>query len=198
MDTYVLIIAASAVIIFSFFFNIFAKKTNIPSVLMLIVLGVLLKLGAEYADVEIKANMLNTLQVLGNVGLVMIVLEAALDLELTKEKRGLIVKSFLVALVALVGSSFSVAAIIYFLIDSSDFYSNPVEPAYRSRMNVPFILADESLESLFLQESEAAGLRTLAGHRTVGGMRASIYNAMPMEGIEALIDFMRGFEQRHG
>ena len=123
MDTYVLIIAASAVIIFSFFFNIFAKKTNIPSVLMLIVLGVLLKLGAEYADVEIKANMLNTLQVLGNVGLVMIVLEAALDLELTKEKRGLIVKSFLVALVALVGSSFSVAAIIYFLIDSSDFYT---------------------------------------------------------------------------
>ena len=124
MDTYVLIIAASSIIIFSFFFNIFAKKTNIPSVLMLIILGVLLKIGAEYANVEIKANMLSMLQVLGNVGLVMIVLEAALDLKLTREKKGLIIKSFLVALVALVGSSFGVAAIIYYLIPSTpDFYT---------------------------------------------------------------------------
>ncbi|WP_012070547.1 3-phosphoserine/phosphohydroxythreonine transaminase [Marinomonas sp.] len=90
------------------------------------------------------------------------------------------------------------AQALYDFIDSSNFYSNPVDPVYRSRMNVPFILADESLEALFLQESEAAGLRTLAGHRSVGGMRASIYNAMPMEGIEALIEFMRGFEERHG
>lgn len=89
------------------------------------------------------------------------------------------------------------AQALYDFIDSSEFYSNPVNPAYRSRMNVPFILADESLEPLFLKESEAAGLRTLAGHRSVGGMRASIYNAMPMEGVQALIDFMRDFEERH-
>ncbi|TYL48208.1 3-phosphoserine/phosphohydroxythreonine transaminase [Marinomonas sp. IMCC 4694] len=90
------------------------------------------------------------------------------------------------------------AETLYEYIDQSTFYANPIDPAYRSRMNVPFTLANESLESLFLEESEAAGLRTLAGHRSVGGMRASIYNAMPMEGIEALIDFMRGFEKRHG
>ncbi|MCB5160659.1 3-phosphoserine/phosphohydroxythreonine transaminase [Marinomonas algarum] len=90
------------------------------------------------------------------------------------------------------------AQALYDYIDSSAFYANPIDPAYRSRMNVPFTLADSSLESLFLKESEAAGLRTLAGHRSVGGMRASIYNAMPMEGVEALIDFMRAFEKRHG
>lgn len=90
------------------------------------------------------------------------------------------------------------AQALYDFIDSSSFYSNPVEPAFRSRMNVPFILADQSLDALFIEESEAAGLRTLAGHRSVGGMRASIYNAMPMEGVLALIDFMRGFEERHG
>jgi phosphoserine aminotransferase len=87
---------------------------------------------------------------------------------------------------------------LYDFIDSSSFYSNPIDPAYRSRMNVPFTLANDSLDALFIEESEAAGLRTLAGHRSVGGMRASIYNAMPMEGIVALIDFMRAFEQRHG
>lgn len=124
MDTYFLIIAASAVIVFSFFFNILSKKTNIPSVLMLIVLGVLLKIGAEYADVEIKQDLLNLLQILGNVGLVMIVLEAALDLKLSRDKMGLIVKSFFVALVALLGSSFGVAAIIYYLIPGTpDFYT---------------------------------------------------------------------------
>ncbi|ETI62453.1 3-phosphoserine/phosphohydroxythreonine transaminase [Marinomonas profundimaris] len=90
------------------------------------------------------------------------------------------------------------AQALYDFIDASDFYSNPVDPAFRSRMNVPFILADDSLDALFIEESEAAGLRTLAGHRSVGGMRASIYNAMPMEGIVALIDFMRAFEKRHG
>lgn len=90
------------------------------------------------------------------------------------------------------------AQTLYDFIDASTFYSNPVELRFRSRMNVPFILADDSLDSLFIKESEAAGLRTLAGHRSVGGMRASIYNAMPMEGVIALIDFMRAFEERHG
>ncbi len=89
------------------------------------------------------------------------------------------------------------AEALYEFIDASAFYSNPIDPAYRSRMNVPFILADDSLDAVFIKESEAAGLRTLAGHRSVGGMRASIYNAMPMEGILALIDFMRDFESRY-
>ncbi|ADZ90731.1 3-phosphoserine/phosphohydroxythreonine transaminase [Marinomonas mediterranea] len=90
------------------------------------------------------------------------------------------------------------AARLYKAIDGSKLYSNPIDVAYRSRMNVPFVLADESLEQTFLAESEAAGLRTLAGHRSVGGMRASIYNAMPVEGVEALIEFMRDFESRYG
>lgn len=90
------------------------------------------------------------------------------------------------------------AKALYDFIDQSNFYANPIAPANRSRMNVPFTLADESLEATFLEESEAAGLRTLAGHRSVGGMRASIYNAMPMEGVQALIDFMKAFEKRYG
>lgn len=90
------------------------------------------------------------------------------------------------------------AKLLYTTIDDSDFYSNPIDVRYRSRMNVPFVLADESLEKTFLKESEEAGLKTLAGHRSVGGMRASIYNAMPMEGVQALVDFMRAFEKRYG
>lgn len=87
---------------------------------------------------------------------------------------------------------------LYGFIDGSDFYRNPVDPAVRSRMNVPFLLADDALDDAFLQEAEAAGLSTLKGHRSVGGMRASIYNAMPEAGVDALVDFMRDFEQRNG
>ncbi len=87
---------------------------------------------------------------------------------------------------------------LYSLIDGSDFYSNPVNPAFRSWMNVPFILADPELDKTFLTEAEAAGLTNLKGHRSVGGMRASIYNAMPEEGVEALALFMQEFERRHG
>ena len=74
-------------------------------------------------------------------------------------------------------------------------FANPVELASRSLMNVPFTLADDSLDKLFLQESEAAGLLNLKGHRSVGGMRASIYNAMPEAGVDALIEFMKEFER---
>lgn len=87
---------------------------------------------------------------------------------------------------------------LYDCIDSSDLYENRVDPAWRSRMNVPFLLHDESLNAAFLAESEAAGLLALKGHKSVGGMRASLYNAMPLEGVLALIDFMRDFEARHG
>jgi len=90
------------------------------------------------------------------------------------------------------------AAKLYAAIDGSGFYANPVDPAARSWMNVPFTLADPSLDGLFLQEAEAAGLTTLQGHRSVGGMRASLYNAMPEEGVDALVQFMAEFERRHG
>jgi phosphoserine aminotransferase len=83
---------------------------------------------------------------------------------------------------------------LYAAIDSSAFYSNPVRPDSRSWMNVTFILKDAALDQKFLNESAAAGLTSLKGHRSVGGMRASIYNAMPEAGIDALISFMRDFE----
>jgi len=87
---------------------------------------------------------------------------------------------------------------LYAAIDRSGFYSNPVNPDARSWMNVPFILADGRLDETFLAEAQAAGLTNLAGHRSVGGMRASIYNAMPIEGVDALIDFLKEFERRNG
>lgn len=87
---------------------------------------------------------------------------------------------------------------LYAAIDGSDFYSNPVALDARSWMNVPFLLADPELDKTFVAEASDAGLTNLAGHRSVGGMRASIYNAMPPEGVTALIDFMADFERRHG
>jgi phosphoserine aminotransferase len=84
---------------------------------------------------------------------------------------------------------------LYAAIDGSDFYANPVEPESRSWMNVPFTLADPSLDADFLAGAEDAGLFTLKGHRSVGGMRASIYNAMPEAGVDALIEFMAEFER---
>ncbi len=87
---------------------------------------------------------------------------------------------------------------LYAAIDASAFYSNPVAPDSRSWMNVPFVLANAELDSVFLVEAKEAGLLTLKGHRSVGGMRASIYNAMPEAGVDALITFMADFEQRHG
>jgi phosphoserine aminotransferase len=87
---------------------------------------------------------------------------------------------------------------LYKAIDESGFYANPVEKVSRSWMNVPFTLAKPDLEKTFLEESNKAGLTNLEGHRSVGGMRASIYNAMPIEGIDALISFMQEFQRRHG
>jgi len=90
------------------------------------------------------------------------------------------------------------AAALYAAIDDSGFYRNPVDPTVRSWMNVPFTLADAALDADFLKEAEAQGLTNLKGHRSVGGMRASIYNAMPREGVDALIAFMTDFAQRRG
>lgn len=87
------------------------------------------------------------------------------------------------------------ASKLYAAIDASDFYSNPVAPACRSRMNVPFLLANADLDAKFLEESHRAGLTNLKGHRSVGGMRASIYNAVSEKAVDALISFMDEFEK---
>lgn len=90
------------------------------------------------------------------------------------------------------------AKLLYGYIDSSDFYNNPIALANRSIMNVPFTLADEALEKRFLKEAEQNNLLNLAGHRSVGGMRASIYNAVPLEGVQALVNFMDAFAKANG
>jgi phosphoserine aminotransferase len=90
------------------------------------------------------------------------------------------------------------AKALYDAIDNSGFYHNPVELSCRSWMNVPFTLANPDLDAEFLEQAGAAGLKTLKGHRSVGGMRASIYNAMPEAGVQALIDFMAEFERTKG
>jgi phosphoserine aminotransferase len=89
------------------------------------------------------------------------------------------------------------AKTLYDAIDNSDFYSNPVAVKYRSWMNVPFLLANEDLNGLFLEKAAERDLITLKGHRSVGGMRASIYNAMPQEGIDSLVSFMKDFEKEN-
>ena len=83
---------------------------------------------------------------------------------------------------------------LYDFLDSSEMFKGTVVPEDRSLMNVPFVTGDSDLDAKFVKESTAAGLVNLKGHRTVGGMRASIYNAMPYEGVEALVDFMKKFE----
>lgn len=88
--------------------------------------------------------------------------------------------------------------ILYSYIDSTEFYINPINPANRSWMNVPFRLIDEKLDKIFLAKAEANGLFNLKGHRSVGGMRASIYNAVTLEAVKALVDFMKTFAKEHG
>ena len=90
------------------------------------------------------------------------------------------------------------AAVLYDYLDGSAFFSNPVARADRSLMNVPFRLKDESLDDAFLKGAQARGMVQLKGHRSVGGMRASIYNAMPVEGVQALVDYMKEFEAQRG
>ena len=90
------------------------------------------------------------------------------------------------------------AGLLYDLLDASAFYSSPVAIDDRSRMNIPFRLRDATLDEEFLKQAKQRGLLQLKGHRSVGGMRASIYNAMPIAGVRTLVDFMREFEARHG
>ena len=90
------------------------------------------------------------------------------------------------------------ATILYDYLDSTGFYSNPVAREDRSLMNVPFKLRDETLDEAFLKGAQARGMIQLKGHRSVGGMRASIYNAMPVAGVQALLAYMKEFEASHG
>ena len=90
------------------------------------------------------------------------------------------------------------AKLLYDCLDASAFYTNPVRPEFRSRMNVPFRLPDPALDEPFLKGAQERGMVQLKGHRSVGGMRASIYNAMPVAGVEALVAYMKEFERSHG
>jgi phosphoserine aminotransferase len=90
------------------------------------------------------------------------------------------------------------AALLYDYLDSTDFYRNPVAKDCRSRMNVPFKLRDDSLNDTFLAGARERGLLQLKGHKSVGGMRASIYNAMPIEGVQALVEYLKEFEKKRG
>lgn len=90
------------------------------------------------------------------------------------------------------------SGLVYDFLDQTEFYHSPVAKSDRSRMNIPFTLRNDKLDAEFLKQAESSGLTQLKGHRSVGGMRASIYNAMPMEGVRALVDFMRDFERKHG
>ena len=89
------------------------------------------------------------------------------------------------------------AKILYDFLDSSSLFKGTVVKEDRSLMNVPFVTGDTELDALFVKEAAAAGFVNLKGHRSVGGMRASIYNAMPMEGVEKLVAFMKEFEEAH-
>jgi phosphoserine aminotransferase len=89
------------------------------------------------------------------------------------------------------------AETLYAAIDASDLYRNPVARDARSTMNVTFTLRDPNLDAAFLEQAEAAGLKNLKGHRAVGGMRASLYNSMPLAGVEALVEFMHEFQRKH-
>jgi phosphoserine aminotransferase len=90
------------------------------------------------------------------------------------------------------------AKVLYDYLDQTSFYVNPVRREDRSRMNVPFKLRDDKLDKAFLVGAEERGMLQLKGHRSVGGMRASIYNAMSIEGVQALVAYMKEFEKQHG
>ena len=100
-------------------------------------------------------------------------------------------------LVAMERTNILKASLLYDYLDSTNFYNCPTAKENRSRMNIPFTLANEALDEGFLKEAKNRGLLQLKGHRSVGGMRASIYNAMPVEGVQTLVDFMKAFEKSH-
>jgi phosphoserine aminotransferase len=100
-------------------------------------------------------------------------------------------------LVAMEKTNILKAGLLYEYLDSTGFYNCPTAQENRSRMNIPFTLKDVTLDESFLKEAKDHGLLQLKGHRSVGGMRASIYNAMPVEGVRILVEFMKEFERSH-
>ncbi len=114
---------------------------------------------------------------------------AGLVFQLLKRKGGL---------AAMEKVNIAKAALLYDYLDSTEFYACPTAKENRSRMNIPFTLHDAALDEAFLKGAKEAGLLQLKGHRSVGGMRASIYNAMPLEGVQALVSYMQAFEKQHG
>lgn len=137
----------------------------------------------RYAEHAANGSMLNTPNTWGWY-------VTGLTLQWLKEQGGL---------AAMAARNRAKAEQLYRAIDGSNgYYRSPVDPAARSRMNVPFTLHDSALDAAFLQESEAAGLIALKGHKAVGGMRASLYNAVPPEAVDALVAFMQDFARRHG
>jgi phosphoserine aminotransferase len=101
-------------------------------------------------------------------------------------------------LAAMERSNVAKAQLVYDYLGDSTLFRSPVRASDRSRMNIPFTLRDPSLDETFLKGAEARGMVQLKGHRSVGGMRASIYNAMPIEGVRRLVDYMKEFEAKHG
>jgi len=136
----------------------------------------------DYAVMAKEGSMLNTPPTFG-------IYMAGLVFEWLKREGGL---------VAIGERNRRKASLLYDFIDASGYYKSPVARNARSWMNVPFTIPNPDLEKTFCSEALAAGLANLEGHRSVGGMRASIYNAMPLQGVEALVAFMRDFQQRHG
>jgi phosphoserine aminotransferase len=123
---------------------------------------------------------------------------AGLVFQWIKRQRETTAQGELTGLAALEARNIAKASLIYGCIDGSGFYVNKVNPACRSRMNIPFFLRDESLNDAFLAGAKEAGLLQLKGHKSVGGMRASVYNAMPLAGAQALVAYMTHFAARHG
>ncbi len=138
----------------------------------------------DYKTVADNASMYNTPPTYG-------IYMAGLTFQWIKSQR----EGDLHGVAAMEARNIAKAKLLYDFIDGSQFYLNPVDPGCRSRMNIPFQLRDESRNDAFLVQAKARGLLQLKGHKSVGGMRASVYNAMPLAGVQALVAFMREFEQ---
>lgn len=123
---------------------------------------------------------------------------AGLVFQWIKQQRETTAQGDLVGLAAIEARNVAKARLLYDCFDTSGFYATKVVPAARSRMNVPFFLPDDSLNDAFLAGAKERGLLQLKGHKSVGGMRASIYNAMPLAGVQALVDYLNDFARRHG
>jgi phosphoserine aminotransferase len=140
----------------------------------------------DYRTVAEHASMYNTPPTYG-------IYMAGLTFQWLKAQR----EGALSGVAAMEARNIAKARLLYDCIDGSQLYVNRVDPACRSRMNIPFQLREERLNDAFLAQARAQGLLQLKGHKSVGGMRASLYNAMPLEGVQALVEFMRDFERHH-